>query len=109
MMRAGRFLFAVLCIVLTCGAIGAISGSRADLAERGAAFHKPHHPPPDIETAPVSAAASSADEWIAASVTGVAEQVSFAARIAARRTSRAIAPAPKTALDQRPPPHTLPA
>jgi hypothetical protein len=108
-MRAGRFLFAVVCVMLICGAIGVLSGNGADSPERGAAFHKPHHPPLAIEAPPVNAAPSFTNEWIAAPGTGVALLVSFSTRIAARRTSRAIAPTPEAALDQRPPPRTLPA
>jgi hypothetical protein len=104
---AGRFLFAVLCVVLICGAIGALSGGGAGFPRRGSAFHKPHHLPPAIETAPVSAATSSTDEWIVAPRTGVDLQLSFGTRVAARRSSRAIAPALEAALDQRPPPRTF--
>src|SRR5580704_4774298 len=104
---AGRFLFAMLCMVLICGTIGAFSGGRVDFPGCEAAFHKPHHPSAAIETAPVSAAASSMDERIAAPVTGFAPRVGFGTRVADHRTSRAIAPASEIALDQRPPPRTF--
>lgn len=103
---AGRVLLAALSMVLTCGAIGALSGGRADFPERGAAFHKPHHPSPAIEIATVSAPTSSTDEGIAAPPTGVALKVRFGSGVPASPTSRAISPALAAALDQRPPPRT---
>jgi hypothetical protein len=104
---AGRFLFAMLCMVLICGTIGAFSGGRVDFPGCEAAFHKPHHPSPAIETAPVTAAASSMGERIASPVTGFAPRVSFGTRVADHRTNRAIAPEPETSLDLRPPPRTF--
>jgi hypothetical protein len=106
MRAAGRFLFAVLCMVLIGGTIGALSGSSADLPGREAAFHAPHHPSPVIEIATINAAAPSADKWIAAPVTVLAPRVSPGTRVTDRRTIRALAPTLETALDQRPPPPT---
>jgi hypothetical protein len=104
---AGRFLFVALCMMLIVGVIGAFSGNRADVLERGAALQNPQHAPPTIEPPPVSAATSSGDEWAAAPVVGFVLHVDLTVRAAAQRTSRAIALTPETALSQRPPPHTL--
>jgi hypothetical protein len=104
MRNGGRILVAVFCLVLVCSAIGALSGGRADFSERGTTFHKPHQPLQAIETAPVGAATSSADELIAAPGTGRVLRLSFGTRVVTQQTSRVIVPALETALDQRPPP-----
>jgi hypothetical protein len=107
MRAAGRFLITVFCLVLICGAIGSRSRSRLDVPERGTTFHQPYHQQPAIETPLVNTATSFADERIAALVTGVVLRTASSTRFAARRSSRATVPAPETALDQRPPPHSL--
>jgi hypothetical protein len=107
MRLAGRVLLAVLWMGMICGVTGAFSGNRADASECRVGFEKSHHAPPAIESAPVSAATSSADEWIAAPVIGVALRTSLGTRVALPRASRAITLASETALDQRPPPRYL--
>jgi hypothetical protein len=108
MMRvAGRILLAVLAVGLICAIADAFPGSRVSVSAGGAGVHKPHHAPPAIESAPVSAATSSVDEWVVAPVIGAALRASFGARIAFPRTSRATALAAEIALDQRPPPPHL--
>jgi hypothetical protein len=105
---AARFLFAGLCLTLIFSVMGALSGSHADVPERGAAFHKPHHPLSAIEPAPVSNTTSFKDGWIAAPVAGFVLHVDLSARPATQRTSRVpTALAPEAALNQRPPPRTL--
>jgi hypothetical protein len=107
MRAAGRTLLTLLWVGLICGAIGASSRSCPPAAEGATGFHQPVHPAPSIEAAPVNAGTSSADEWIGASATGVALNVSVHARLAAPRNSCVITPAPETALYQRPPPREL--
>jgi len=105
---AARFLFAGLCMTLILSVMGALSGSHAGLPERGAAFHKPHHPPSALEPAPVSSTTSLTDRRIAASVAAFILHVDLSARPATQRTGRvAIALAAEAALNQRPPPRTL--
>jgi hypothetical protein len=103
---AERFLVAALCMMLIFGVIGALSGSRADIPERGTAFHKPHYPSA-IEPVPVSTSTSFTDQSIAAPVAGFVLHVNLSARAASWRTRLAIDPTPETALNQRPPPRTL--
>lgn len=105
---AGRVLLAVLWMGLICGVAGAFSGIRADASDGGVGLHKSHHAQPAIESAPLSAATSSADERINAPVIGVALRASAGTRIAFPRASRTIALAAETALDQRPPPSLPP-
>ena len=102
-----RVLLAVLGMGLICGAIHAFPGSSAAFLERGTTFHKPHYPSLAIETAPVSATTSSPCALIAAPGTGCVLRDTFGTPVATRRRIRAIAPSPETALDQRPPPHSL--
>jgi hypothetical protein len=104
MRAAGRTLLTLLWVGLICGAIGASSRSCPPAAEGATGFHQPVHPAPSIEAAPVNAGTSSADEWIGASETGVALNVSV---LAPSRNCRVITLTPETALYQRPPPRTL--
>ena len=101
---AARFLFAGLCVTLIVSVMGALSGSHADVPERAAAFHRPHHPLSAIEPAPASNTTSFTGERIYAPVAGFVLNVDLSAHPATNRTSRAIVSAPEAALRQRPPP-----
>jgi hypothetical protein len=101
-----RILFAGLCMTLIFSVMGALSGSHANVPERGAAFHKPHHPLSAIEPAPVSNTTSFTDGRIAAPVAGFVLHVDLSVDPATQRTSRVITLALEVALNQRPPPRT---